>query len=115
MSNFKRIDRIAILIQRQLAQIIQKEITDPRIPKIITITEVRVTPDLRQADVYYSAFDKNNAATTIVLNKAASFIRTILAKQIDLRIVPKLHFHYDGTLDYARHLTDLIDKANKDD
>ena len=111
-SHFKRTDRIAEMMQRQLAQIIQQEIKDPRLPRFITISAVTVTRDLGHAKVYFTVFNDEPAETATILNTAASFLRSALAKTLTLRTVPQLHFIYDESVAYGKRLSRLIDDVN---
>jgi ribosome-binding factor A len=112
-SHFKRVDRIAEMIQRKLSQIIQQEIKDPRMPAFVTISEVKVSADLEHAKVYFTALDSTVIdQTTTILNKAAPYLRTALARTITLRTVPQLHFVYDESLEHGRRLSKLIDDVN---
>ncbi len=113
-NNFKRTDRIAETIMRKLAQLIQQEITDPRLPNFITISAVEVTKDLGHAKVYFTAFTDDLEQTAAILNTAASYLRTLLAKTVTLRTVPQLHFVYDKSIEYGKHLSRLIDEVNDD-
>jgi ribosome-binding factor A len=118
MSNdFKRTDRIAEMMQRKLAQIIQQEIKDPRLPSLITISAVKVARDLGHAKVYFTVFNDNPAETATILNAAASYLRSVLAKTVTLRTVPQLHFIHDESIEYGKRLSRLIDEVNdtKDD
>ena len=113
MSNdFKRTDRIAEMMQRKLAQIIQQEIKDPRLTNLITISAVTVTRDLGHAKVYFTVLNDDPAVTTAILNAAASYLRSTLAKTVTLRTVPQLHFIYDESIEYGRRLSRLIDEVN---
>lgn len=110
--DFKRSDRIAILIQEELAEMIRDEVKDPRLPKFITISQISVSPDLKQAKVYLTVLGEKEAGERAVsiLNHAAPFLRTLLAKSMRLRATPQLHFIYDAFLEEALHLSHLIDK-----
>lgn len=112
---FKRTDRIAEMIQRKLSQIIYQEIKDPRLPSLITISSVTVTRDLSHAKVYFTVFNGEHAQAELILNAAASYLRTALARTLTFRIVPELHFTYDNSIEYAANLTRLINQANPDD
>lgn len=115
---FNRTDRIADQIQKDLAGIMQRELKDPRVG-MVTVSNVKVTKDLSFADVYVSFLDKDNAddaaGALSVLNKAGGFLRSSLSKQIKLRVMPKLRFHYDATLSEAPRLSAIIDGAVRDD
>ncbi|QRN02683.1 30S ribosome-binding factor RbfA [Legionella sp. MW5194] len=116
MSNdFKRTDRVAEMLQRKLSQIIQQEIKDPRLPSFVTISGVKVSGDLSHAKVYFTVLGDENKQAAVILNTAASYLRTALARTIKLRTVPQLHFVYDESIEYGRRLSKLIDEANPDD
>lgn len=108
----KRVFIIAEMIQRKLSQIIHQEIRDPRLPKLITISGVNVSSDLSHAKVYFTVFEGDTALVTAILNHASSYLRTALSRTSTLRTVPQLHFVFDESIDYGRHLSHLIDKAN---
>ena len=111
-NNFKRTDRIAEMMQRKLAQLIQQEVKDPRLPNLITISAVKVSRDLGHAKVYFTVFNEDHEQTTMILNTAASYLRTALARSVTLRTVPQLHFIYDESIEYGKRLSRLIDEAN---
>lgn len=117
MSEFKRTDRIAEMLQRKLSQIIQQEIKDPRLPNFVTISGVKVSGDLSHAKVYFTVLNEDKQLVETILNTAAGYLRTALARSSKLRTVPQLHFVYDESIEYGRHLSKLIDEANpnKDD
>ncbi len=107
---FKRTDKTSQLIQEALAVIIQREIRDPRLPKLVTLSHVIVSPDLSHAKIYLTTLggaEQSNIAANI-LNHAASYLRTALTKSVNLRVAPRLHFIYDQALDEANQLSALI-------
>lgn len=106
---FSRSDRVAEQIQRELADLLQFEVKDPRIG-MVTLTEVEVSGDMAHAKIYYSA----NAGTPELqkgLEKSAGFLRSQLGKRMLLRTVPQLHFIYDASIDRGMRLSQLIDEA----
>ncbi len=124
-----RLQRIADLIQRELAVLIQLEISDPRIG-MVSVTGVDVSRDLGYANVYVSVLnspggegrsaggepegdlDRLEVEENIkALNKAAGYLRSLLARRLKLRTTPKLKFHYDATLRQGNRLSSLIDDA----
>lgn len=113
---FSRSQRVSEQIQRELADLLQFEVKDPRIG-MITITQVEVSGDLAHAKVYYSApvadQAQQNAAAELQkgLEKSAGFLRGQLAKRMMLRTVPQLHFVYDSSIDRGMRLSKLIDEA----
>lgn len=114
-TQFKRTDRIAEMLQRKLAQLIQQEVKDPRLTNLITISAVTVTRDLGHAKVYFTVLTDDPNVTAVILNTAASYLRSALAKTVKLRTVPQLHFIYDESIEYGKRLSRLIDEVNKED
>ncbi len=115
MSNdFKRTDRVAEMMQRKLAQIIQQEIKDPRLPNLLTISAVQVTRDLGHAKIYFTVYNGDAAQSEAILNAAASYLRTALARTVTLRTVPQLHFIHDKSIEYGSRLSRLIDDVNNE-
>jgi ribosome-binding factor A len=106
-----RQERVCSLIQRKLAEIIQREIRDPRLG-LVTIQEVDVSKDLSHAKVYFTVLAGDTDLATHTLNHAATYLRTALARTLDVRVIPELHFVYDASLEYGRKMSDLIKKAN---
>lgn len=113
-NDFKRTDRVSGVLQRKLAQIIQTEVKDPRLPRIITVSAVKVSPDMSNAKVYITVLGEQTEGcqTLDILNKASSFLRTVLARSIKLRIVPHLKFIYDESIEYGNKLRQIIDDVN---
>ncbi|HWT28270.1 MAG TPA: 30S ribosome-binding factor RbfA [Methylophilaceae bacterium] len=106
---FSRSDRVAEQIQRELADLLQFEVKDPRVG-MVTITEVEVSGDMSHAKIYYSAAEGTKELQK-GLQKSAGFLRTQLSKRLLLRTVPQLHFVYDASIDRGMRLSKLIDEA----
>lgn len=113
---YSRTDRVADLMQRELAKLIQTEMEDPRLT-LVTITTVKVARDLAHAKVYITQHkDEAEIKETLkVLNKASHRLRYLLAQNIKLRVIPELHFVYDESIRYGAHLSELIDQAIAED
>ena len=109
---FSRSQRVAEQIRRELADLLQFEVKDPRIGRI-TVTEVEVSGDMAHAKVYYSAppAEQETGELQKGLEKSAGFLRGQLAKRMLLRTVPQLHFIYDASIDHGMRLSRLIDEA----
>jgi ribosome-binding factor A len=115
--DFSRTERLAQLIQRELALLIQQEIKDPRLG-LVTVSEVVISRDLAYAKVYVTIYaDEAKIATNLkILNHAAGFLRTMLSRRIIARTIPQLSFIYDKTLIEGNRLARLIDNViNEDD
>lgn len=106
--------RVADFVRDELSNIMQREMRDPRIG-MVSINEVKVSKDLAFADVYISSLETpehdKQASLIKVLNKAAGFFRSTLAKRHSMRTTPKPRFHYDEVADRAPRLDALISKA----
>jgi len=111
---FKRSDRVADAIQRSLAQIIQMEVRDPRLG-MVNINAVSVSKDLSTAKVYVTFVGQDGEEAdekkVEVLNNASSFIRGLMAKDINIRTTPRLAFVFDRSVVRGQQMTDLIDRA----
>jgi ribosome-binding factor A len=117
---FSRTQRIADQIQRDLAQVIQFEIKDPRMG-MVTISHVKVAKDLGYCDTYITVLplgDQDEAESIAVsldvLRKAAGFLRHELSHKIKLRVMPQLRFHFDESVERGRLLHSLIEKAARE-
>ena len=110
--------RVADFIRDELASIISREMRDPRVG-MVNVNEVKVSRDLSYADVYVSSLDADTAeareALVEVLNRAAGFFRSELAKRHRMRTTPRLRIHYDELMEEGPRLEALIDKAVKAD
>ena len=113
---FSRTRRIGELLQRELAQLIQKDLKDPRV-KLVTVSHVDVASDLRRAKVYVTFLQEEQdiQERLRILNKAAGFLQHGLSRRIELRVIPHLRFVYDDSIKRGRHLSALIDEAVKKD
>jgi len=115
---FSRIDRIGDQMQRELAQLIQREVKDPRVG-LVTVNAVKVSRDLGYADVYVSLLsteELNEESPEVqesiaVLTKAAGFLRGQVGRAMKLRVVPQLRFHFDTLQGYSRKMDSLIKQA----
>lgn len=115
---FKRTDRVGDALQRSISQFIQQEIRDPRIG-MVNVNDVTVTRDFAYAKIFVTFVgretDEECKAALAVLNKASGFLRTLVAKDLDLRTTPRLQFVYDTTTVRGNHLANLIERAVADD
>ncbi|TVP45916.1 MAG: 30S ribosome-binding factor RbfA [Halomonas sp.] len=114
MREFKRTDRVADQLQKELAVLIQREVKDPRLG-MVTVSGVTVSRDLGYSDVYVTLLGEQEPErikeNLQVLKRAAGFLRSQIAKRIKLRHVPELRFHFDESVVRGQHLSSLIDEA----
>jgi ribosome-binding factor A len=102
--------RVGDQIQRDLAELIARELKDPRVG-MVTINAVQVTPDYAHATVYYSLLTGEPEETQAALTQAAGFLRNGLFKRLHIHTVPTLHFQFDRTTERAADMNALIAKA----
>ena len=102
--------KVADQIQRDLAELIARELKDPRVG-MVTLQGVEVTPDYAHAKVFFSILTGDPAETAEGLNQAAGFLRNGLFKRLHIHTVPTLHFVYDRTPERAADMNALIAKA----
>jgi len=118
MREYGRDLRIADFIRDELAAIIQREMRDPRVG-MVSVNEVKVSKDLSWADVYVSSFEtpsqEERDELVGVLNKAAGYFRSELAKRHSMRTTPKPRFHYDEVIERGPKLEALIENALRSD
>jgi ribosome-binding factor A len=113
MSNIK-IERISSQITRELSQIFYEEVHN-EILKSVTIIDAKVTNDLSLAKVYYTYLgDYDKITIQEELKNASSFLRTELAKRIDLRTTPELRFVYDESTEYGEHIDEIIEEIHNE-
>ena len=110
--DYSRTRRVGEQIQREIAQLVQQEIKDPRLG-LVTISAVKLSRDMSHANIFFTALDDEHPVeeTLKVLEGAAGFLRHELAKRMQLRIIPHIHFKYDESISYGNELSALINKA----
>lgn len=116
---YSRTQRIGDQMQRELAQLIQREIKDPRLG-LVTLTGTEVSRDLAHAKVFFTVMgqdddDQRIAESQAVLKDAAGYLRMLLGRAIKLRTIPQLHFLYDESVRRGAQLSVLIERAVAED
>lgn len=112
----RRTEMIGSTIQKELAQIILRELNDPRLTGMPSITRVQVSADLSIADVYITVMGTpgQQSAALMALKHSAGLMRTRLTKQMTLRVAPYLKFHIDEDLKKELSMLELLDKVAKE-
>lgn len=114
---FSRVDRVRKAIMRELGDIIQNEIKDPRLEDlVISVTDVELTQDLSVAKAFISIFvedeDARNEIMTILLEHQGK-ARKLIGQRIRLRHTPEIHFKFDDSLARGMRVSQLLDKINR--
>lgn len=112
----KRTDRLNSLIKEVLSEVITKDVKNPHIHELITVTEVSVSKDLHHAKVYISVIgnDAEKNATLAALKSAAGYIAVTASKKVVLRYFPQLSFFLDDSAEKHLQINHLLDKINED-
>lgn len=113
--NENRLNRINEELRKEISQIISYELKNPDATGLISVTKVKITPDLKYAKVYISMINtKNDEKTLEAIKKSSGFIRSEIAKRINLRITPELVFEIDDSLEYGAKIDKIIDDLKKE-
>ena len=112
--SYPRAKRVGQQIQRALSELIRRELRDPRLG-MITLTEVRMSPDLGYATVYYSVLGADPRLAQDILTQAAEFLRGPLGRALGIRHSPELRFVQDELIESGARLSALINEAVKKD
>jgi ribosome-binding factor A len=112
MKSFSRSDRVAEQVRRELAELIQMEVKDPRVG-MISLTAVELTPDYAHAKVFFTTLADKEKLPGIQagLRAASGFLRRELGRRVRIHTTPELHFVYDASIERGADLSSLIDKA----
>jgi len=107
--------RVANAIRREISNIIQEDLKDPRIG-FTTITKVEVTPDLRNAKVYYTVFGegKKRKSTEIALKNATGFIKGLIGDRLRLKFTPEIIFKVDKSHEYREKIDKILERIHKE-
>lgn len=109
-----RLEKVAEAIKEEVAQILQRELKDPRIG-FVTVTHVTITPDLHHAMVYFSMLEGhgNAAETEAGLKSARGFIRKLLGERLKIRVTPEVTFRADPSLSEMARISKLLGDVKK--
>ena len=101
MSDSNRMNRVDEELKKAIRQIISQELHDPKLTGLISVTSVKTTPDLRYARVFVSMIGcKSQKENLAILKKSSGYIRSLVAKEVNLRITPELVFEFDESIEY---------------
>ncbi len=109
-----RLDRINDQVAQELASLVRSELSAPGLG-MISVLSARVSKDLAHADVYVSVLGAEAEVALEILRNASGFLRSQLARNLNMRATPKLKFYYDESVERGRNLSSLIDRALDED
>ena len=104
-----RLQRIADRVKQELAEMLIREISDPRLKQIF-VTDVKIDRELAFADIYVSAVEGASRAPEVLagLESASGFMRRALSARVEVRAFPRLRFHWDPTPEHADHIEKIL-------
>ena len=110
----RRTDRINGLLRQEISQLLSRELNDPRLSGVVSITHVETTTDLRYARVHVSVLGGREERETVLsgINSAAGFMRRELGVRLSLRYIPELKFILDESIEVADHIFNLMDRLS---
>lgn len=115
-ANENRLNRINEELRKELSNIISYELKNPEATGMISITKVKITPDFKYAKVYVSILNsKSNTRTLEALKKSSGFIRSQIARKINLRVTPELVFEIDDSFEYGSKIDKIIEDLKKEE
>ena len=113
--NNNRFERIKKKKKKEISNIINYELNNPNVTGLISVTKAKITPDLKYAKVYVSILNSKNIKETLAgLKKSSGYIRSEIAKRINLRITPELIFELDDSIEYGAKIDSILKDIIKD-
>lgn len=107
--NNARFERINEELKKEISHIISYELNNPNVTGLISVTKAKITPDLKYAKIYVSILNSKNIKETLAgLKKSSGYIRTEIAKRINLRITPELIFELDDSIEYGAKIDSIL-------
>ena len=112
----RRTDRLNEVFKREISKLLEREVNDPRLGNIISLTRVETSHDLRNAKVYVSVLGEESSKLEVIegFNTASSYLRRKLSASIRLRIIPHLSFYYDDSIEQGAKVLKVLDQVSSD-
>lgn len=114
-SNSNRMNKIDEELKKEISSIISLELKNPHLTGLISVSKVKTTPDLRFAKVYITMInEKSKKENLSILKQSSGYIRSAIAKKINLRYTPELIFEFDESLEYGSRIDEILKDITKD-
>ena len=115
MAGNSRMNKIDEELRKEISSIISTELKNPHLTGLISVTKVKTTPDLRFAKVFISMInEKSKKENLSILKQSSGYIRSSIAKRINLRNTPELVFEFDESLEYGSRIDEILKEITKD-
>jgi ribosome-binding factor A len=117
MATRRRIERLNKAIKQEISALLERQVNDPRLESLISVTRVSVSPDLRNAKVFVSILGDGESRSEMLagFNAAAGFLRRELGPRLHMRSVPQLSFEYDDSIEQGARVLQLIGQIARDE
>ncbi|MGD9200363.1 MAG: 30S ribosome-binding factor RbfA [Chitinispirillia bacterium] len=114
--NIRFLKRMEEQLQREIAWTISNKVNDPRVPKVITVTTIKLAPDTRNATIFVSIFGDDEQKTKAIkaLNRAAPFIQRCVSSRISMKNFPKFFFKLDNLFEKSQQINSLLAQVKDD-
>ncbi len=114
-SNSNRMNKIDEELRKEISNIISIELKNPHLTGLISVTKVKTTPDLKFARVYVTMInEKSKKENLSILKQSSGYIRSAIAKKINLRNTPELIFEFDDSIEYGSRIDEILKDITKD-
>lgn len=114
--NSNRLDRVNEELKKTISHVITFELQNSKVTGMVSITKAKITPDFRYAKVYISILNaKSNTKTLEGLKESSGYIRSQIAKTMNLRITPELSFEIDDSAEYGAKIDKILKEINRKD
>ena len=114
-SNSHKLERVNEELKRELSNIINYEVTNSNVTGMVSVTSVKISPDLRYAKVKVSILNSRNVKQTLAgLKSSSGFIRSRIAQSVNLRVTPELVFELDDSMEYGERIDTILKDIMKD-
>lgn len=108
-SNSNRMNKVDEELKKEISNIISLELKNPHLTGLISVTKVKTTPDLKYARVYVTMInEKSKKENLSILKQSSGYIRSVIAKRINLRYTPELVFEFDDSLEYGSRIDEIL-------
>ena len=114
-TNQNRLNRINEELKKEISNIISFELKNPDATGLISVTKAKITPDLKYAKIYVSMLNSKSKEKTLeALKKSSGYIRSVIGKNINLRVTPELIFEEDDSMEYGEKIDAILKDLKKE-
>ena len=114
-SNTNRMNKIDEELKKEISNIISMELKNPHLTGLISVSKVKTTPDLKFARVYVTMInEKSKKENLSILKQSSGYIRSAIAKKVNLRNTPELVFEFDDSIEYGSRIDEILKDITKD-